>query len=82
MNDVLDTWFLSLMMTGEFHADLHAGNLMLLDDGRIAFLDFGLMGQIQPSSLQACFNLVQKPTNERLSWYGTSDGQYWYDTRT
>ncbi|WP_431197465.1 AarF/UbiB family protein, partial [Streptococcus pneumoniae] len=30
MNDVLDTWFLSLMMTGEFHADLHAGNLMLL----------------------------------------------------
>ena len=59
MSDVLDTWFLSLMMTGEFHADLHAGNLMLLDDGRIACLDFGLMGQIQPSSLQACFGLVQ-----------------------
>lgn len=59
MSDVLDTWFLSLMMTGEFHADLHAGNLMLLDDGRIAFLDFGLIGQIQPSSLQACFGLVQ-----------------------
>ena len=59
MSDVLDTWFLSLMMTVEFHADLHAGNLMLLDDGRIAFLDFGLMGQIQPSSLQACFGLVQ-----------------------
>lgn len=59
MSDVLDTWFLSLMMTGEFHADLHAGNLMLLNDGRIAFLDFGLMGQIAPSSLQACFGLVQ-----------------------
>lgn len=59
MSDVLDTWFLSLMMTGEFHADLHAGNLMLLDDGRIAFLDFGLMGKIAPSSLQACFALVQ-----------------------
>ncbi|WP_294033091.1 AarF/ABC1/UbiB kinase family protein [uncultured Moraxella sp.] len=59
MSDVLDTWFLSLMMTGEFHADLHAGNLMLLNDGRIAFLDFGLMGRIQPSSLQACFSLVQ-----------------------
>ena len=57
--DVLDTWFLSLMMTGEFHADLHAGNLMYLDDGRIGFLDFGLMGRIKPSSLQACFSLVQ-----------------------
>lgn len=59
MADVLDTWFLSLMMTGEFHADLHAGNLMYLTDGRIAFLDFGLMGRIKPSSLQACFSLVQ-----------------------
>lgn len=59
MADVLDTWFLSLMMTGEFHADLHAGNLMYLNDGRIAFLDFGLMGHIKPTSLQACFSLVQ-----------------------
>lgn len=59
MADVLDTWFLSLMMTGEFHADLHAGNLMYLDDGRIGFLDFGLMGRIKPSSLRACFSLVQ-----------------------
>ncbi|OOR91553.1 kinase [Moraxella caviae] len=59
MADVLDTWFLGLMMTGEFHADLHAGNVLLTDDGRVAFLDFGLVGQIQPSSLQACFALVQ-----------------------
>ncbi len=59
MTDVLDAWFLSLMMTGEFHADLHAGNLMYLNDGRIAFLDFGLMGHIKPKSLQACFLLVQ-----------------------
>lgn len=59
MSDVLDTWFLSLMIMGEFHADLHAGNLMMLEDGRIAFLDFGLVGQIEPKSLQACFMLVQ-----------------------
>ncbi len=59
MSDVLDTWFSSLMATGEFHADLHAGNLMMLDDGRIAFLDFGLVGKIEPKSLQACFVLVQ-----------------------
>ncbi len=58
MHQVLDTWFLSLMTTGEFHADLHAGNLMLLKDGRIGFLDFGLMGEIKPKSLQACFLLV------------------------
>lgn len=59
MSTVLDTWFLSLMMTGEFHADLHAGNLMLLNNGQVAFLDFGLVGVIDPASLQACFALVQ-----------------------
>lgn len=59
MNDVLDTWFLSVMMTGQFHADLHAGNLLWLDDGRVAFLDFGLVGKIDPACLQACFALVQ-----------------------
>lgn len=59
MTTVLDTWLLSLLMTGEFHADLHAGNLMLLKNGQIGFLDFGLMGNIDPKSLQACFTLVE-----------------------
>lgn len=59
MNTVLDTWFMSVIMTGRFHADLHAGNLMMLGDGRVAFLDFGLVGQIDPKSLQACFMLVE-----------------------
>lgn len=59
MGWVLDTWFLQLMTTGKFHADLHAGNLMYLTDGRVGFLDFGLVGQIDPKSLHACFSLVQ-----------------------
>lgn len=31
---------------GLFHGDLHAGNLLVDDDGRIVFLDFGIMGRI------------------------------------
>ena len=64
MSMVLDTWFMSVIMTGQFHADLHAGNLMMLDDGQVAFLDFGLVGQIDPKSLQACFTLVQSLQNQ------------------
>lgn len=33
--------FGSLMACETFHADVHAGNLWLLRDGRIGFLDFG-----------------------------------------
>ena len=28
------------------HVDPHEGNILLTDDGRIAFLDFGLMGHV------------------------------------
>ncbi|KAA0110322.1 AarF/ABC1/UbiB kinase family protein [Mycolicibacterium sp. P1-5] len=33
---------------GLFHGDLHAGNLLVDDDGRIVFLDFGIMGRVDP----------------------------------
>jgi predicted unusual protein kinase regulating ubiquinone biosynthesis (AarF/ABC1/UbiB family) len=33
---------------GLFHGDLHAGNLLVDDDARIVFLDFGIMGRIDP----------------------------------
>jgi len=33
---------------GLFHGDLHAGNLYVDADGKIVFLDFGIMGRIDP----------------------------------
>ena len=31
-----------------FYGDLHAGNLLVDDQGRVVFLDFGIMGRIDP----------------------------------
>lgn len=39
-----------LKMTFEdrfFHADLHPGNLFIHDDGRIALIDFGMVGEVE-----------------------------------
>ncbi len=33
---------------GLFHGDLHAGNLLVDEQGRVVFLDFGIMGRIDP----------------------------------
>jgi aarF domain-containing kinase len=38
-------WFQCVMFYGLFHGDVHAGNLFWLDDGRIGFLDFGIIGR-------------------------------------
>ena len=42
----MHAWFQCLVRYGFFHGDVHAGNLMLLDDGRIGFLDFGIIGRL------------------------------------
>ncbi len=41
----LRSWFQSVLFHGFFHGDVHAGNLMLLDDDTIGFLDFGIVGR-------------------------------------
>lgn len=39
-------WMEAALMHGPFHGDVHAGNLWVLEDGRCAFLDFGIMGEL------------------------------------
>ncbi|MEA3010252.1 MAG: ubiquinone biosynthesis protein [Sphingomonadales bacterium] len=38
------------VIDGFFHADLHQGNLFALPDGRLAAIDFGIMGRIDRQS--------------------------------
>lgn len=38
-------WFQCVLLYGFFHGDVHAGNLMILDDDTIGFLDFGIVGR-------------------------------------
>jgi predicted unusual protein kinase regulating ubiquinone biosynthesis (AarF/ABC1/UbiB family) len=37
-----------LLESGFFHADPHPGNLLATPDGKLAYLDFGMMSQVKP----------------------------------
>ncbi len=55
--NAMNTWFASLTQCEFFHADLHSGNLMLLKNGQVGFIDFGMVGRIKPSVWEATFKL-------------------------
>ena len=55
----MNTWFSSLLFCEFFHADVHAGNLMVLEDGRVGFLDFGIVGRIAPETWAAMTALME-----------------------
>ena len=62
--EALNVWFSSLMGCDFFHADLHSGNMLLLEDGRVGFIDFGMVGRVTPESWQAVFGLFNGLSNE------------------
>lgn len=43
---------------GFFHADPHPGNIFVLNDGRICFVDYGMMGVILDSDKELMANLL------------------------
>ncbi len=53
-----------LLEHGFFHADPHPGNLLAMPDGRLAYLDFGMMSQIKPYQryglIEAVVHLVNR----------------------
>lgn len=54
----MNTWFSSLLFCDSFHADVHAGNLLVLKDGRIGFIDFGIVGRIKPSTWESVSKFI------------------------
>ncbi|HEY8547542.1 MAG TPA: AarF/UbiB family protein [Acidimicrobiales bacterium] len=50
-------WMEAALVHGPFHGDVHAGNLWVLDDGRAAYLDFGIMGELPPAHRQAVLDV-------------------------
>ncbi|MBX7057038.1 MAG: AarF/ABC1/UbiB kinase family protein [Leptospirales bacterium] len=60
----LNTWFASLTMCQFFHADVHAGNLLALEDGRVGFIDFGIVGHIRRETWLAMNDLMQAMSAE------------------
>lgn len=62
-----------LLEDGFFHADPHPGNLLAMEDGRLAYLDFGMMSQMEPYQryglIEAIVHLVNRDFESLASDY-------------
>jgi predicted unusual protein kinase regulating ubiquinone biosynthesis (AarF/ABC1/UbiB family) len=62
-----------LLEYGFFHADPHPGNLLAMADGRLAYLDFGMMSQMEPYQryglIEAIVHLVNRDFESLASDY-------------
>lgn len=58
------TYLKQMLEDGFFHADPHPGNLRVMPDGRLAFFDFGMAGQIEERiqllMIDAFFHLLDR----------------------
>lgn len=68
--------------------DVHAGNLLVLEDGRVAFIDFGIVGRFSPDTWTGVSRLADGVAEEnfkvmaevRIGWGGIGwDGMEWFE---
>jgi predicted unusual protein kinase regulating ubiquinone biosynthesis (AarF/ABC1/UbiB family) len=52
------TFFKQYFVDGFFHADPHPGNIFYLQDGRVALLDCGMMGHLDPRTRNTLTEMV------------------------
>ncbi|MBV8941421.1 MAG: hypothetical protein JO321_05305 [Solirubrobacterales bacterium] len=55
---LLDFLLRGVLLDGIFHADPHAGNVVLLDNGRLGMLDFGSVGRLDAALRRALQRLL------------------------
>ena len=60
----LSTWASSVAENDFFHADVHAGNLLVLEDGRVGFLDFGIVGTLSDTVWGGINDLIPAFVND------------------
>jgi hypothetical protein len=68
IGDLLRAWVLCALGPGVFHADIHAGNLLLLRDGRLGVLDWGIVARLQEDSQQLFRSLVEAALGDESAW--------------
>ena len=62
-----DAWMTMIFRHGFFHGDPHPANILLLDDGVLGIVDFGLAGRLTPEDMVRLTRLFVDAATENVS---------------
>jgi aarF domain-containing kinase len=68
IEQVVRGWLMTAVRWGTFHGDVHAGNLLLTPDGRIAVLDWGIVGRLDPETHFFFRRVIEGALGDETSW--------------
>jgi aarF domain-containing kinase len=68
MEAVVRAWILITVREGSFHGDVHAGNLLLLRDGRLGVLDWGIVGRLDADTHRFFRRTLQAALGDADAW--------------
>lgn len=70
---LIESWFSLTLCTGIFHGDMHAGNLLLTPDGRVALLDWGIVGRLPEPSRRFFRRSIEGALGDETAWADVRD---------
>ncbi len=73
VTEIVKAFFLTAMRFGIFHGDVHAGNLLLLRDGRIGVLDWGIVGHLSDENLRHLRSIIRAALGDEEAWADVTD---------
>lgn len=68
VHDAIKGFLLTAIRWGSFHGDVHAGNLLLLRDGRLGVIDWGIVGRLDPDSHLFFRRMIEAALGDQSAW--------------
>lgn len=68
VQECVKAWFATAICTGAFHGDVHAGNLLITNDGELGVLDWGIVGRLDAGTQQFFRRVVEGAMGDETAW--------------
>ncbi len=63
---IAEAWLEMIFRHGVFHGDPHPANIMVLNDGRLGLVDFGMTGSLSDADMRRLTHLLLDAVNENV----------------